>query len=135
MRSGMLRLVGVALAATILGATGCDDSPGGSDQARTETGTQVDSGSAAPAPQVGVSGGTAAGADTAARSDTTATPTTATPSVDARADTAPTPPRADTSRRARPSAGAAAADTAPSAPRDTGLKATTARRDAGGTTG
>jgi mono/diheme cytochrome c family protein len=88
MRSGKLRLVGVAVAVAVFGATGCDRPPGEGGQARTETDTQAEPGRATPAPEVGVSGGTAAGADTA---DTTAvTPT-------ARRDTAtpaPKPPAA-----------------------------------------
>ncbi|MGH7517352.1 MAG: c-type cytochrome [Gemmatimonadales bacterium] len=71
MRSGKLRLVGVAVAAAGFGATGCDRSPGGGGQARTEIGTQAEPGRATPAAEVGVSGGTAAGAATA---DTTPKP-------------------------------------------------------------
>ncbi len=71
MRRGKLRLVGVAVAAAVFGATGCDPSPGGGGQARTETGTQAEPGSAGLAPEAGVSGGTAVGADTAVKPDTT----------------------------------------------------------------
>lgn len=111
MRSGKLRLVGVTLTAAVFVATGCDRSPGGGDQARTETGTQANPPSASPGPNVGVSGGTAAGADTAGRPEST----TATPPVNARPDTTPVTPKVDTSRpSARPSAQAARPDTAAS---------------------
>ena len=112
MRSGKLRLVGIALAAAAFGATGCDGAPGGGDQARTETGTRPSPGGAAPAPDVGVSGGTAAGADTPASAETTAPPP-----VNARPDTTPATPKVDTSpARPRPPAQAARRDTATPAP-------------------
>jgi mono/diheme cytochrome c family protein len=109
MRSGRLQLAAVALAAAVLGATGCDSSPGGDDQARTETGTQADPGSATPAPKVGMSGGTAAGADSATVRDTAPTPP-----VNARPDSTPVTPRTDTSRaRTSPSVQTTRRDTAP----------------------
>ncbi len=80
MRSGKLRLVGLAVAAIAFVSAGCDRSPGGGDWARTETGTQADPGSATPAPGKGATGG-AVGAATAARPKT-ATTAPATPEVD-----------------------------------------------------
>jgi mono/diheme cytochrome c family protein len=113
MRSGKLRLVGVALAAAAFGATGCDRSPGGGEQARTESGPQAEPGSATPAPEVGASGGAAAGADTAGRPESTATA----PPVNARPDTTPAKPKVDTSPPPRPPAQAARRDTATPAPK------------------
>jgi mono/diheme cytochrome c family protein len=116
MRSGNLRLVGALLAAIAFGAAGCGDGPGGGGQARTETGTQADPPGAAAAPNVGVSGGTAAGADTAGMPESTA----ATPPVNARPDSTPVTPRVDTSpARPRPPAQAAGRDTAAAKPTTT----------------
>jgi mono/diheme cytochrome c family protein len=131
MRSGKLRLVGIALAAAAFGAAGCDRSPDGDDQGRTDAGTQAEPGATPPAPDVGVSGGTAAGADTAGTPGSTATP----PPVNARPDSAAAP-KVDTSpSRPRPSAQASRRDTATPAPQPS----TTARGDtaraSGGTPG
>jgi mono/diheme cytochrome c family protein len=125
MLSGKLRLVGVAAAVAVFGATGCDRSPGGGGQARTETGTQADPGSARPAPEVGVSGGTAAGADTAVKRDTTP--------VTPKADTTPVTPKVDTTpSRPTPPTQTPRRDTAtpapkpPAAPKDTAAPSQTA---------
>jgi len=83
MRSGRLRLVGVALAAAVFWATGCDNSPRGGDPARTET---------------TMSGGTAAGADPMAEPESPA----ATPPVNPGPDSSPVTPKVDTAPRRSP---------------------------------
>jgi mono/diheme cytochrome c family protein len=130
MRSGNLRLVGAVLAALAFGAAGCGDGPGGGGQARTEAGTQADPPNATAAPNVGVSGGTAAGADTLGTPESTA----ATPPVNARPDSTPVTPKVDTSpARPRPPAQAARRDTAKA--QDTTQPRDTASRSTSGTGG
>jgi mono/diheme cytochrome c family protein len=93
MRHGRLGLIGAALAAAVA-AAGCDRTPGSQEGADVETGAKAGWDSTAPAPNVGVSGGTAAGSDTTAPSDTSTRPGTAvTPPLNARPDSSAVTPR------------------------------------------
>jgi mono/diheme cytochrome c family protein len=94
MRQGRLGLIGTALAAAVV-AAGCDRTPGSNERADGQTDARAQWDSTARAPNVGVSGGTVAGADTAAAGDTGSRSGAApTPPLNARPDSsAPTPQR------------------------------------------
>ena len=137
MRSGKLGLVGAVLAALVIGAAGCERTRGSSEAGDVDTGTRAESESMAPAPNVGVSGGSAAGADTAASADSgSRTGTAATPPLNARPDSSRVSPGRDTSGSGPvPPAQAARRDTTRTATRSPGTTpragTDTATRDPG----
>ena len=129
MRQGRLGLIGAALAAAVA-AAGCDRTPGSDERADGQTDARAEWDSTAPAPNVGVSGGTVAGADTAAAGDTGSRSGAApTPPLNARPDSsAATPPRKPEPSGPVPPSQASRSDTG--APRST----TTASRSPDTTT-
>jgi mono/diheme cytochrome c family protein len=113
MRSGKLRLVGVALAAAAFGAAACDRGAAGGDRSSAGSGAETDRGTPTPAPNIGVAGT----GDTAGTPETTAAPDTG-------SDTTPATTGVDTTRSrpaTKPSATAQAPARAPTtaSPRDT----------------
>jgi mono/diheme cytochrome c family protein len=93
MRQGRLGLIGAALAAAVA-AAGCDRTPGSDERADGQTGARAEWDSTARAPNVGVSGGTVAGADTAAAGDTGSRSGAAqTPPLNARPDSSAATPQ------------------------------------------
>jgi mono/diheme cytochrome c family protein len=150
MRHARLWLIGAALAAAVA-ATGCDRTPGSNERADVNAGAKAEWDSAAPAPNVGVSGGTAAGVDTAAPGDSGTRPGAAgTPPRNARPDSSaaaprrsseqsgPVPPaqasRTGTTPRPTDTAARRPDSTSRGAGRDTGGTAVATRRETSGAT-
>lgn len=111
MRQGRLGLIGAALAA--VAAAGCDRTPGSDERADGQTDARAEWDSTARAPNVGVSGGTVAGADTTAGDTGSRSGAAPTPPLNARPDSsAATPQRKREPSGPVPPAQASRSDTA-----------------------